>query len=71
VQVVALLAGQVPSHRVAMLVKERGLDFEPHDDYLHEVRLGSGDDELITALKSAKVTRPGPFPSHWTQAPKK
>ena len=33
-QVPVLLAGQVPSHRVAMLVKERGLDFEPNEDYL-------------------------------------
>jgi tetratricopeptide (TPR) repeat protein len=58
VQVITLLAGGVPSHRVAMLVKERGIDFEPQDDYLQEVRLGGGDDELITALKSAKVTKP-------------
>jgi len=28
VQVFALLAGQVPSHRVTMLVQERGIDFE-------------------------------------------
>jgi len=34
VQVFALLVGQVPSHRVAMLVNERGIDFEPQDDYL-------------------------------------
>jgi hypothetical protein len=40
VQVFALLAGQVPSHRVAMLVNERGIDFEPQQDYLDEVRLG-------------------------------
>ena len=58
VQIFALLAGQVPSHRVAMLVKERGIDFEPQQDYLDEVRLGGGDQELITALKSAKVTKP-------------
>jgi tetratricopeptide (TPR) repeat protein len=58
VQVVALLAGQVTSPRVAMLVKERGLDFEPQQDYLDEVRLGGGDDALITALKNAKVTKP-------------
>lgn len=30
-QVFAALAGQVPSHRVTMLVQERGLDFEPTD----------------------------------------
>ena len=58
VQILALVAGEVPSHRVAVLVNERGIDFEPHDDYLHEVRLGGGDDELITALKNAKVTKP-------------
>jgi tetratricopeptide (TPR) repeat protein len=58
VQVFALLVGQVPNQRVAMLVQERGIDFEPTDDYLQEVRLAGGEDELISALKSAKVTRP-------------
>jgi len=58
VQVFALLAGQVPGHRVTMLVQERGIDFEPTDDYLQEVRLAGGEGELISALKSAKVTKP-------------
>jgi tetratricopeptide (TPR) repeat protein len=58
VQVFALLVGQVPSHRVTMLVQERGIDFEPTGDYLQEVRLAGGEDELISALKSAKVTKP-------------
>jgi tetratricopeptide (TPR) repeat protein len=58
VQVFALLVTQVPSHRVAMLVEEHGIDFDVKDDYLQEVRLGGGDDELINALKSAKVTKP-------------
>jgi len=58
VQVFALLVGQVPSHRVSMLVQERGIDLEPTDDYLQEVRLAGGEDELITALKSAKITMP-------------
>src|SRR5208283_3762798 len=58
VQVFALLAGQVSSHRVSMLVQERGIDFEPTGDYLQEVRLAGGEDELISALKSAKVTKP-------------
>jgi hypothetical protein len=39
VQVFALLVGQVPSHRVTMLAKERGIDFDVKDDYLQEVRL--------------------------------
>jgi tetratricopeptide (TPR) repeat protein len=58
VQVFALLASQVPSHRVSMLVQERGIDFAPTDDYLQEVRLAGGEDELISALKVAKVTKP-------------
>ena len=58
VQVFALLVGQVPSHRVTMLVQERGIDFDPTDNYLQEVRLAGGEDELISALKSAKVTKP-------------
>jgi tetratricopeptide (TPR) repeat protein len=58
VQVFALLVGQVPSHRVSILVQERGIDFEPTDDYLQEVRLAGGEDELISALKGAKLTEP-------------
>jgi tetratricopeptide (TPR) repeat protein len=58
VQIIALLAGGVPSHRVAMLVKERGIDFDVKGDYLLEVRLGGGDDELASALKTAKVMKP-------------
>ena len=58
IQVFALLAGQVPSHRVAMLVQDRGIDFEPATEYLGEVRLAGGEDELISALKSAKVIKP-------------
>jgi tetratricopeptide (TPR) repeat protein len=58
VQVFALLAGGVPSHRVTMLVEERGIDFEPTDDFLQEVRLAGGEDELVSALHSAKVTKP-------------
>jgi len=58
VQILTLLAGGVPTHRVAMLVEERGIDFDVKDDYLQEVRLGGGDDEVIAALKSAKVTKP-------------
>ena len=58
VQVFALLVGQVPSHRVTLLVQERGIDFEPPDDYLQEVRLAGGEDELVGALKNARVTKP-------------
>jgi hypothetical protein len=43
VQLLGLLAGGVPTHRVAMLVEERGIDFDAKDDYVQEVRLGGGD----------------------------
>jgi hypothetical protein len=58
IQVFALLTERVPSHRVAVLVQERGVDFEPTNDYLLQVTLAGGDNELIGALKSARVTKP-------------
>ena len=58
VQVFALLTGGVPSHRVAVLVDERGLDFTPTDDYLAEVQLAGGQDELVRKLRTARVIKP-------------
>ena len=58
VQVFALLVGQVPSHRVSILIQERGIDFELTDEYLQEVRLAGGEDELVSALKAATVAKP-------------
>ena len=57
VQVLSLVAGEVPNHRVAMLVQDRGIDFEPSDEFFRELRLAGGDDELADALKNAKVTK--------------
>jgi tetratricopeptide (TPR) repeat protein len=58
IQILALLGGEVTSHRVTLLVNERGIDFKPRHRFLHEVRLGGGDDELITALEHATVRKP-------------
>ena len=58
VEVLALLAGQSSSHRVALLVEQRGIDFEPTDDYLREARVAGADDQLARALKSATITKP-------------
>jgi tetratricopeptide (TPR) repeat protein len=58
VQVIALVAAQLPKGRVAQLVGERGLDFDPSDEYLRQVSAAGGDNELISALKSAKVMKP-------------
>jgi tetratricopeptide (TPR) repeat protein len=56
--VLRLLADGVTTKRVEMLVKERGIDFEPQQDYLDQVRQAGGDDELITTLKGAKAAKP-------------
>jgi tetratricopeptide (TPR) repeat protein len=58
VQIFAQLAGEVPCQHVTMLVKDRGVDFAVKDDYLQQVRLAGGNDELIAALKSAKMLAP-------------
>ena len=58
VQIFAQLATELPGQRVTMLVKDRGIDFAVKDDYLQQIRLAGGDDELIAALKSAKVMEP-------------
>ena len=57
-QIFALLVGQVPSQRVTILVQERGIDFDPTDDYLQQFRLAGADDDLINAIKTAQVTKP-------------
>jgi tetratricopeptide (TPR) repeat protein len=59
VQIIAQLAAELPCQHVTMLVKDRGIDFAVKDDYLQQVRLAGGDDDLIAALKSAKVMLPG------------
>jgi len=58
VQVLALLAGEVPSHRLTMLIRDRGIDFEPTDDYLLQVRMAGGDEGLISTLKNTKRAAP-------------
>lgn len=57
-QIFSLLVGQVPNQRIIILVQERGIDFDPTDDYLQKVRAAGGEEELINALKTAKVTKP-------------
>jgi len=58
VQILALVAGGVPTHRVAMLVVERGINFDPSPDDLDEIRLGGGDEDLLAAIKKAVVVKP-------------
>lgn len=54
VQILALLAGDVPSSRVAMLVAERGIDFQPTEDYLKTLEGSGAEPDLLGALRAAK-----------------
>lgn len=58
VQVLVLLAGGVASQRVAMLVEERGISFEPNDRYLKSLKAAGAEDGLFKALASAKPLLP-------------
>jgi Flp pilus assembly protein TadD len=58
IQVLALLAGGVPSPRVAMLVNERGINFEPNEDYLTTLKNAGAEDVLLGALRVARRTKP-------------
>jgi hypothetical protein len=50
-RIFALLASGIPNQRIVVLIQKLGIDFEPTADYLQEVRLAGGDDDLIRALK--------------------
>ncbi|MGO8814739.1 MAG: energy transducer TonB [Terriglobia bacterium] len=53
VQVLALLAGEVPNSRVASLVLERGILFEPSDRYIQLLQKAGADEGVITAVRLA------------------
>ena len=52
-EILSLLQGDVPSARVAELVKERGIKFVPTPDDLKEIRGAGGGDDLIDAINQA------------------
>lgn len=54
VQILALLSGDVPSSRVAMLVSQRGIDFQPTDEFLKSLEISGAEQDLIDALRAAK-----------------
>lgn len=57
VQILALLAGDVTSERLAILVERYGISFSPADDYLELLRKGGATRELVEVVRSAKVTK--------------
>lgn len=54
VQVLALLAGGVHSQRVAILIEQRGIDFQPNDDYLKILQGAGADEVVLNALREAR-----------------
>ncbi len=56
-EILSLLHGDVPSARVADLVKERGVKFAPTPDDLKDVRDAGGGDDLVDAITQASSSR--------------
>jgi hypothetical protein len=56
-EIVSLLQGDVPSARVAELVKNRGLKFLPTPDDLKEIRSAGGGGDLIDSINQAAATK--------------
>jgi len=52
-EILSLLQGDVPSARVAELVKERGIKFVPTPDDVKEIRGAGGGDDLIDVINQA------------------
>ena len=57
VQILALLAGDVTSERLATLVQRYGIAFSTANDYLESLRKGGATDELVEAVRNAKVAK--------------
>src|SRR4051812_25896991 len=70
----ALLSGGVASARVAMLVEQRGIDFDPTADYLRSLDLRDDSGKLAGAVRAAGMKRSLPHAEsdlkaqHWAQA---
>jgi formylglycine-generating enzyme required for sulfatase activity len=54
-QVLHLVAGGVPSQRVAALVAQRGIDFLADDQYFDMLRTAGADDTLLAAVRQASA----------------
>lgn len=56
-EILLLLAGDVSSERIVKLVQQRGIGFQPTDDYFQKLRASGAKGELIDALR-ASATKP-------------
>jgi tetratricopeptide (TPR) repeat protein len=67
-QVIELLKASVSSSRVADLVREKGVDFEPSADDINTLRSIGANADLIDALAVTRVVKPAD-PDHTARAP--
>ncbi len=66
-QVMELVKSSVTSTRMADLVRERGIDFDPTEDYFQALRSAGAEQTLIDALAAARPAKP-PAPDPAAQA---
>ncbi len=57
-QVMELVKGSVHSARVADLVRENGIDFDPTEEYFRALRSAGAEPVLIDALGAARAVKP-------------
>ena len=57
-QIMELVKGSVPSTRLADLVHQRGIDFEPTEEYFRDLRSAGAEPVLIDALGAATPVKP-------------
>jgi TonB family protein len=50
--ILLLLAGDVPSEKIVKMVQQRGIAFQPTDEYFEKLRSSGAKDEVIDALRA-------------------
>ena len=55
--VMGILAAQDSSEHLALLVRQRGVDFEPTEEFLESLHTFGAEKSLLSALRNAKVSR--------------
>ena len=57
-QILKLVQNYVPGPRMAELVKQRGIDFVPSENYLAILQKAGAEPVLLEALRAASVVKP-------------
>ncbi len=70
-QIAGLLAGGVASERLAVLVRERGISFEPTDDYLQALQNAGAEEVFLTTLRARRASKrvPAVLPTSASSTP--